>query len=238
MERFALIGYPVAHSGSPELFRKAYGGRWPYDLVEEEDFSLCWKRFLDSYKAVNITAPFKEKAYREVLSCGVIDPETRALGAINIAVKEADGLVHGYNSDYLAVLGILREHGFGKGHTAVVAGFGGAGKAAAAAARKAGCDTVICNRTLREKGIRPLEELPVLAGVAHILIYTIPGPAACPTLSCPAILEANYRKPSLSQANISSSDGPFHGYIPGTEWLLCQARAGYPLMTGCPIIAF
>ena len=243
MIRFGLIGDPISHSVSPEIFSKAYGGRWPYDLIEGADFNASWKRFLDEYQAINITAPFKEPAFREVLANGVMDAEVQAIGAINIAVKEADGRIHGYNSDFLGVMKVLRDHGFGEGNTVVVAGFGGAGKAAAAAGKALGCDVVICNRTRHTPDIRPLEELPVLAGVADLLIYTLAFPI--PELDTlpgngdlkdggtdgasggMAILEANYRTPCLAGRP---------GYIPGTEWHRAQAVTGYPLMTGCPVV--
>lgn len=260
--KFGLIGHPLAGSGSPALFDAAYGGRWPYDLIEGADFEQSWKRFLNDYQAINITAPFKEPAFRKVLESGmpggcgfgggaeeIPADAVGAISAVNIAVKEADGLVHGYNSDYLGVLKILRDRGFGPGQTALVAGFGGAGKAAAAAAKAAGLDTLICNRTRYNPEIRPLEELPVLAGVADILIYTLAFPV--PELDCllktgtgktggakepaqaadghgfpTAILEANYRTPCLAG---------LPGYIPGTQWLRAQAETGYPLMTGLPV---
>ena len=240
MIKFGLIGNPIGHSVSPQAFAKAYGGRWPYDLIEGADFEVSWQRFLDEYQAINITAPFKEPAFRKVAAEGVLGgcgfgdiseeitaDAIRALSAINIAVKEADGLVHGYNSDYLGVLKLLRNRGFGPGGTVVVAGFGGAGKAAAAAARTAGCDVVVCNRTRHTPDIRPLEELPMLAGVADLLIYTLAFPIPeLDGLDVPSILEANYRTPCLSGRS---------GYIPGTEWHRAQAETGYPLMTGCPV---
>ena len=110
MKKFGLIGHPIGHSASPALFAKAYGGRWQYDLIEGEDFEASWQRFLDEYQAINITTPFKEPAFRKVDVCAM--PE---LGAINIAVKEADGKIHGYNSDYLGVLKVLQDRGFGPG---------------------------------------------------------------------------------------------------------------------------
>ncbi len=259
MQRFGLIGNPVAGSGSPALFERAYGGRWPYDLIEGAEFEASWKRFLDDYLAINITAPFKEAAFRKVLAggalggCGLggdceqIPAEViEAIGAINIAVKEADGLVHGYNSDFLGVKKILADNGFDSrsnpGRTALVVGFGGAGKAAAAAARACGLDTVICNRSRYSEDIRPLAEIPLLSGVADILIYTLGFPipeiafltenAGSPQ-SAPlhtgglTILEASYRTPCLAGAACN--------YIPGTEWLRAQAATGYPLMTGLPL---
>ena len=37
-ERFGLIGYPIAHSLSPALFKAGYHGRFPYELIETADF--------------------------------------------------------------------------------------------------------------------------------------------------------------------------------------------------------
>ena len=251
MIKFGLIGDPISHSASPVLFAKAYGGRWQYDLIEGADFEASWQRFLNEYQAINITMPFKEAAFRKVAECGVLGGGEsagtsaeiiRSLGAINIAVKEADGKIHGYNSDYLGVLKVLRDRGFGLGQTAVVAGFGGAGRAAAAAARVAGMDVVVCNRTRYTTDMRPLSELPVLATVADLLIYTlaftIPELEALPdnnglpeggtdgATGGISILEANYRTPCLEGRP---------GYISGRLWHRAQALTGYPLMTGCPV---
>jgi len=223
MMKFGLIGHPLAGSGSPALFTKAYDGRWPYDLIEGADFEQSWKTFLSDYQAINITAPFKELACARVRSEGRVSPECEAMGAINIAVKTPEGIV-GHNSDYLGVREVLRQEGFGEGDVAIVAGFGGAGKAAAAAARSLGMDVTVCNRSPRP-GARPLEELPLLAAVADLLIYTLP--VAVPEvegIDVPAILEANYRTPCL--------EGAAPRYIPGKLWLLEQARTGYALMTG------
>lgn len=225
MERFGLIGHPLAGSGSPALFARAYGGRWPYDLIEGEDFEASWARFLESYRAINITAPFKELAFERVIPA---DDIVKRTGAVNIAVKTDEG-VKGYNSDCLGVRKLLEDNGFGKDTVAVVAGFGGAGKAAYAAAVSLGMDAVVCNRTRKPLGdggfTRLLEELPLLAAVADILIYTLP--VATHGISCPAVLEANYRNPGMRSAASSL-------YIPGTDWLLEQARTGYELMTGVP----
>ena len=253
--RFGLIGHPLTGSGSPALFAKAYGGRWPYDLIDEPSFEAAWGRFLADYEAVNVTAPFKTAAYERVAACGRLSADAIACGAVNIVVKEAPGdaggsqsaggsgsadcssfVLAGYNSDYLGLKALLGAEGFGAGDVAVVAGFGGAGRAAAAAARALGMDVVVCNRTVAAPGgglpgpvppsrIRPLAELPVLAGVADIVIYTLP--VAVPEiegLNVPVVLEANYVSPCLEN---------YGGrYISGRRWLLEQARAGYEIMTG------
>ena len=64
MDKFGIIGNPVAGSMSPRLFAAAYDGRWAYELIEGSDFEASWARFLQEYKGINITAPFKEAAFR------------------------------------------------------------------------------------------------------------------------------------------------------------------------------
>ena len=58
--KYGLIGHPISHSKSPELFRAAYpdAADMTYDLIEEADFERAYRRFLDEYDAVNVTAPF------------------------------------------------------------------------------------------------------------------------------------------------------------------------------------
>ena len=256
--RFGLIGHPLTGSGSPALFAKAYGGKWEYDLIDEAEFEAAWSRFLAGYEAVNVTAPFKLAAFERVAACGRLSEDALAARAVNIVVKKASGdggsvcpggggavrpgcgsaapMLAGYNSDYLGLKALLSAEGFGAGDVAVVAGFGGAGRAASAAARALGMDVVVCNRTVAAPGgglpgpfspaqIRPLAELPVLAGVADIVIYTLP--VAVPEiegLNVPVVLEANYVSPCLEN---------YGGrYISGKRWLLEQARAGYEIMTG------
>ena len=247
MIKFGLIGHPLTGSGSPALFHQAYGGKWDYDLIDEPSFDLAWKRFLEAYQAVNVTAPYKLDAYRMVAAEGRLSEDAVAAGAVNIVVKDdarsaaaggngSAGLV-GYNSDYLGVRALLEAEGLGRGDVAVVAGFGGAGRAASAAARALGMDVTVCNRTPVPSGggpsSRPLSELPLLAGIADILIYTLPveveevaqlRSAAREGAGVPVVLEANYRTPCL--------DGLGARYLSGREWLLWQARTGYDLMTG------
>lgn len=234
MKRFGLIGYPIAGSTSPALFTRAYNGKWPYDLIEDPDFESAWNKFMSSYHAVNVTAPYKEMAAARVKAeGGWLSEESEVMGAINIAVKTPEGL-KGYNSDFLGVRKVLSDNGLGKGSVAIVAGYGGAGKAAFAAARDLGMDVTVCNRTRKafpaaEGGVqefsRPLEELPLLVSVADILIYTLPVPVPeLEGLSCPMILEANYRTPCLENAT--------EHYIHGSVWHRAQGQAGYPLMTG------
>ena len=114
MKRYGLIGREIRQSGSPELFRAAYGGKWPYDLLEGDEFEPLWKKFLEEYDGVNITAPFKEAAFKQILALakdglGTVSGPALRCGAVNIAVKGNDGKIIGENSDFQAVILCIAE---------------------------------------------------------------------------------------------------------------------------------
>ena len=227
MKRFGLIGHPVAGSFSPKLFAAAYGGRYAYDLLEGADFGASWHRFLDEYDGINITAPFKESAFRAV---DALSDDARLCGAVNLAVKTQDGIV-GYNTDVDGVVLAVREAGLPVSE-ALIVGCGGAGRAAAVAALRLGCRVTLANRTPSRAAALaddlgcdwiPTDDLAALS--PDLVIYTVPGPmGGFPEYPEAIILEANYRTPCL--------EGRGKAYISGLRWLLYQAVAGYEIFTG------
>ena len=229
--KFALIGHPVAGSLSPRLFKAAYGGRYPYDLIDEPAFEAAWERSLAGYDGINVTAPFKQDAFAIVSR---LTPDALATGAVNLVVRNGEETV-GYNTDVEGVLGAVRETGLPVSD-ALIVGAGGAARAAAVAALRLGCRVTIANRTLSKA-----DELAYSLGceavsLAHmgsltpdLVIYTLPGSAPL-TLEGSLfrnalVLEAEYKHPVLA-------DIPCRAYVGGRRWLLWQAVAGYALFTG------
>lgn len=294
MKRFGLIGDPIGSSLSPALFRAAYGGKYSYDLIEGSDFIRSFALFADAYDGINVTAPFKEKAF---LKADAADRTCAAIHAANLLVKTSEG-IKAYNTDYIGVMACILDGVIGTACTeglcgtiavdvlqeiscsiksgtfpdkarltdtreavrsiygyrpsAMIAGCGGAGKAAAAAAADMGFVTTVLNRSMskaeglaesmQERDIRPgsLDLFCETFTRSDITIYTIPGyidaigelALAGDTRHRPRIiLEANYRDPSFSPQVLSSLPGDTH-YISGKEWLLYQASGGYGIFTG------
>ena len=206
MKRFALIGHPVAGSLSPRLFTAAYEGRYPYDLIDAP-FDEAWARFLADYHGINVTAPYKQDAFRAV---DVLSDGARECGAVNLVVKAPDGLLHGYNTDVDGVVGAVRETGFQPSDTLVI-GAGGAAMAAVVGAKILGSKTItIANRTYEKAAALaaahsceavPLDAIGTLS--PDLVIYTIPGGVPVVPgmpLGGAVILEAEYKRPSLSSA--------------------------------------
>ena len=242
MKQFALIGHPVAGSMSPRLFTAAYDGRYPYHLIDAP-FDEAWATFLKSYHGINVTAPYKQDAFRAV---DVLSDGARDCGAVNLVVKAEDGLLHGYNTDVDGVIGAVKETGFQPENTLVI-GAGGAAMAAVVAAKKLGSKTItIANRTYEKAAALaaahncdavPLENIGTLK--PDFVVYTVPGDARSlpgvtssvipgltgDLLGGAVVLEAEYKHPSLSNA-------PCRRYISGKMWCLHQALAGYGIFTG------
>ena len=120
---------------------------------------------------------------------------------------------------------------------------GGAGKAAAAATRTLGYETILMNRTQYSPDILPLETFREEFRKADIIIYNLP--VAIPQLEelsdddftpdrPKILLEANYRNPSFSKelTDKALNANPTFRNIGGKAWLLYQAVAGYELFTG------
>lgn len=240
MRRFGLIGYPIGHSLSPELFRAGYPcTEDTYELIETDSFEEAISLFEQDYDAINVTAPFKEKAF---LRADAADEAAAFLQATNLLVKGESG-IKAYNTDFTAVQTILRNLArlFSERPRVLVVGCGGAGKAAAYASAMLGFPTKVANRDFAKarafcesaENLEPARlDLESLYGCGFdILAHTIPLVPECMRnldLTGRAVVEANYRDPGLQNLCVESG---CH-YVPGTEWLVEQAAAGFAVMTG------
>ena len=245
--RFGLIGYPIGHSLSPGLFNAAYHERFSYELIENKSFERAYSIFSESFRGINVTAPFKEIA---LSTAGICSDECLVIGAANILVKK-HGVIYAYNSDFLAVKSIIQTIRK-ENRKILVIGCGGAGKAAAAAAVNLGKETTIINRTVGKAMewakrletdkvcVKPAGDLANCIKNSDIIINTLP--CNLPELDSivtsddydnpikgKTVIEANYRNPQLCGC-ITNRKLDIN-YISGHKWLLEQAASGYLKLT-------
>jgi shikimate dehydrogenase len=139
MKYAGLIGYPVAHSLSPQMQEAGFhalGLDARYTLWETPASQLEARvqslRALEMYGA-NVTIPHKEAVLPWL---DEIDPQAQRIGAVNTIVNRAGRLV-GYNTDAPGFLRALQEQGGPaftlRGRRAVLLGGGGAARGAAVA---------------------------------------------------------------------------------------------------------
>ncbi len=101
MKKFGIIGSPVSHSASPGIFSAGYKGKpYTYDKIECDVFEEAYRKFLDNYDGINVTAPYKELAFAKA---DIRSEECERIGATNLIVKTPEG-TKAYNSDYYGIV--------------------------------------------------------------------------------------------------------------------------------------
>jgi len=150
-----LVGWPLAHSVSPRLFRDAFrraGLPWRYERFPVQPNGLA--RLVASLRAqdvrgFNVTIPHKQ-AVRAFLDTE--SPAARAVGAVN-CVRIRNGKLWGTNTDLAAFVADLRAHRMAasvRGKRVVLLGAGGAARACAFGLLSLRpSELVIANRDLR-----------------------------------------------------------------------------------------
>ncbi|WP_456379410.1 shikimate dehydrogenase [Thiolapillus sp.] len=133
MDRYAVIGNPIAHSKSPLIHQK-FAAQTGQDLSYErilgdlEYFADDVRGFFaDGGKGLNVTVPFKEQAWR---LADELSPRADSAGAVNTLMLEGDGRIFGDNTDGIGLVRDLQQnHGFElSGARILLLGAGGASR--------------------------------------------------------------------------------------------------------------
>lgn len=148
MKQVGLIGYPVAHSRSPQMHNAAFreiGFDAAYTLWETPPGTLAER--VASLRAgdmlgANVTIPYKEDVVPLLDECNVL---AGRIGAVNTIVNRSGKLV-GYNTDAPGLIRALAERPGSpfdaRDKEAVILGTGGAARGAAIALIDAGAKSV------------------------------------------------------------------------------------------------
>jgi shikimate dehydrogenase len=108
--KLGLLGYPITHSLSPELYRKFLGSKLTsYQLFEikNEDEIPSLKEFSRELNGLNITSPYKTHFINQIT---IESSLVTSLGAVNTLAFLPGGKVLGTNTDVLAVVEILKNY--------------------------------------------------------------------------------------------------------------------------------
>ncbi|MDD6154678.1 MAG: shikimate kinase [Eubacteriales bacterium] len=122
MDKFGLIGAKLGHSYSPMIHEKL--GSYEYDLLETKPEDLESLLRGGEYKGFNVTIPYKKVVFR---MCDDVSEEAGKLGSVNTVVRDAEGKLHGYNTDYFGFKYLLEHNDIDvEGKKCIVLGSGGA----------------------------------------------------------------------------------------------------------------
>ena len=249
MKVFAIIGWPLKRTLSPQMQTAAFAARqidasYVSFAVEPNELAtaVAGIRAL-GITGFNVTQPHKETI---VPLLDELDPAAAQIGAVNTVVASPTGLV-GHNTDAAGLVRALRAAGVNPAQRACVLGAGGAARAAVFALQQAGATAiaVYARRATQAEGLardlgqptKPIDWGP-LAGVqlgdVDIVIQASSGllsdlPVAQLHESS-AVLDMVYtplRTPLLKQAAARGLKT-----IDGLEMLLHQGAIAFEAWTG------
>ncbi len=153
MRRLGVIGWPVAHSRSPAMFRAAFEAcampDWSYQRlpIPPELFEQTVPALHDSgFVGANVTIPHKQAA---LAIAHEASEAARAIGAANTLTFAEGGQIEAHNTDAPGLIAVLEGlTGMPAHPSALVLGSGGSARAAVWALRDAGAASVsVWNRT-------------------------------------------------------------------------------------------
>ena len=129
MKHFGIIGYPLHHSFSAQLFQQKFAlehidaeySMYPIECIEQ--FPDLTERI--SFSGMNVTMPYKQSVIHYL---DVLDETAKAVGAVNV-IQFSQGRKIGYNTDVIGFIDAIRKLLLPSDVRALVLGTGGASKA-------------------------------------------------------------------------------------------------------------
>ena len=169
-KRFAVVGQPIAHSRSPEIFdalSRASGIPLSYERLElaPDEFAFAFADARENFDGWNVTAPHKERA---LAKADIVSDDARLVGAANV-VTFRDGEAYAANTDVGGVISLLRRSNIDPaGSVVTLLGAGGAARATIVALVQMGAKRiVVANRTV-ERARALVEDLQPAAGATEL----------------------------------------------------------------------
>ncbi len=246
--RYAVIGYPLGHSISPEIHNPAFRyldipARYlKYEIPPESFDREIEKLKRQSWAGFNVTIPFKE---RILVHLDEVETLSDRIGAVNTIVITENGSWKGYNTDYDGFLGPIGAdlHAL---ESCTIVGAGGAARAVAfgIVSKAVNLKTLrFLNRTpekARElaRTLKMFKEIPVYISPLHeTSMETIPADLVVNTTSV-GMGELAGQMP-VNPVNLLKPGGIAYDliYNPAETLFLKSAReAGFRTINGLPML--
>ncbi len=237
--KLAVVGEPVAHSRSPEIFRAllADAGRaGTYEAIRipagagASEFAALRER---GYLGLNVTTPLKGEAFA---FADVHDEIASAARSVNLLIL--DEIPKGHNTDGAGALGALAAVGLGNLEKAriLVLGAGPTARAAIVAIRATAARVDIWNRTQATANeiIASLGALAYEAGATYDAVLSTLSPDVTPAdvgpeiaatiASARQVIDANYGTRATLAKHFERP-----AIVDGFEMLHASARASFTL---------
>lgn len=153
MKQFGLIGYPLGHSYSKDLFTKKFNELnltdYSYDLFPVMSINRVVPILEQNpdLKGFNVTIPHKQTIIPFLNEVTPVAKKIFAVNTVNITIKNGSLWLTGYNTDYIgfkeSIKPMLQEHH----KRALILGTGGSSKAVAFALDEMGIEYLFVSRS-------------------------------------------------------------------------------------------
>ena len=225
---YGLIGGKLGHSYSKTIHELLCG--YSYELcplpTEADARAFLQRR---QFKAINVTIPYKKLVMEY---CSFIDPRARAIGAVNTVVNK-NGLLYGYNTDYLGFAHLCEAHGVElAGKTVLILGTGGTHNTTRAVALDKGAAKVLTFSRTPDPEKGELSYAEAARSGAQVVFNTTPAGmypnvgvcslavAAMPGLE--AVVDVVYN-PNKTELILRAEEAGVPVAVGGLEMLVAQA---------------
>ena len=226
-----LIGEKLGHSFSAMIHGLL--ADYSYDLIELAPDQV--ERFMksNSLDAFNVTIPYKKTVMPYL---DVISPEAEAIGAVNTVVREKDGRLYGYNTDYFGFSYTLDSSGIEvKDKKVIVFGAGGASATACAVLRDRGVRelAVISSKDNTPKNLEKYSDFQLIVNTSPVGMYPKNGKTPVDISAfpqCQGVVDVIYN-PSLTRLLLDAEEMGLP-HVNGLPMLVAQAVKAFELFTG------
>ena len=187
MKHFGIIGYPLHHSFSAQLFQQKFAlehidaeySMYPIECIEQ--FPDLTERI--SFSGMNVTMPYKQSV---IPYLDALDETAQAVGAVNV-IRFSQGRKIGYNTDVIGFMDAIRKLLLPSDVRALVLGTGGASKAVSYGLWSLGLETVLVSRFERPGTIQYKDITPDVVREYKVIVNCTPCGMAPHFDECPAI---------------------------------------------------
>ena len=172
MKEYGLIGRPLGHSASAKYFADKFAVQSidaHYSLYELEQIEQV-ESLGGKLCGFNVTIPYKKQILPFLAS---VSDEAAQVGAVNCVKIDAEGKMHGYNTDVVGIRATLSPFEL-QGRKALVLGTGGAAAAVLFVLEQLGMDVVSVSRTEGENRITYDKVTPELIGSIALIVNATP----------------------------------------------------------------
>lgn len=239
--RLALLGNPVGHSRSPDIFAAAFAatgidGTYEARSVDDDGVRSAFAEVASGdLSGINVTMPHKVLAFS---LCDQVDEEAARAGSVNTVAKR-DGQLVGYSTDIDGIRACFEV--LPRDRPVLILGSGGAAAAAVVAmtdvqiylsARRSGTASELSSRTGVEVGELRWGVPVVGATVINCTPLGMKGESLpAPVLELAgALFDMAYKRGQTPAVTYMKERGS--PVVEGLELLVSQAGFGFRLLTG------